>query len=103
MEKAKTRKPRRVYAAEYKKAAVELVTVSGRSFGEAAKSLDISEPTLRKWKAALDARGDKAFPGHGVHTVLDDELARLRAENDRLRMERDILKKAAAFFARDSG
>ena len=101
MAKAKVRKGRRKFTAEYKRAAVELVTQSGRSFGEAAKSLGIGEPMLRNWKKALDS-GGPAFPGNGVRSVLDDELVRLRAENERLRMERDILKKAAAFFARES-
>ena len=102
MAKVLSKRVRRKFTAEYKRAAVELVTVSGRSFSEAARSLGIGEPTLRKWKEALSQRGEQAFPGNGSRTVLDDELVRLRAENARLRMERDILKKAAAFFARES-
>jgi transposase len=101
MSNGKVRKSRRKFTAEYKRAAVELVTAGGRSFGEAAKSLGIGEPTLRSWKKALES-GGQAFPGNGNRTVLDDELARLRAENERLRQERDILKKAAAYFARES-
>ena len=57
---------------------------------------------LRAWKQALAKGGDQAFSGQGNPPALEEELRRLRAENKRLTMERDILKKATAFFARES-
>jgi len=93
---------RRVFTREFKIAAVQLVTGKGYSFAEAARSLGISENLLRKWKQILDTEGEQAFPGHGHLPPLEDELRRLRAENKRLLLERDILKKAAAFFATEA-
>ena len=84
---------RRTYTQEFKVEAVKLVTEQGRSIAEAARNLGISENLLRSWKISLQARGDQAFPGHGKVLPFEDELRRLRAENARLRMERDILKK----------
>src|SRR5271165_861088 len=84
---------RRTYTAEFKTAAVQLVTDKGYSFAEAARSLDITENLLRKWKQVLDAEGNQAFPGHGQLSPFEDEVRRLRADNRRLLMERDILKK----------
>jgi len=95
-------KPRRTFTREFKVEAVKLVTEQGRSFAEAAANLGIAESLLRKWKNDLDAQGDQAFPGNGHLPALEEELRRLRAENKRLQMERDILKKATAFFARES-
>jgi len=94
--------PRRTYTREFKAEAVKLVTEQGRSIGEAARSLGIRENLLRNWKRALAAEGGQPFPGRGNPPALEDELRRLRAENKRLLMERDILKKATAFFARES-
>ena len=85
---------RREFTREFKVAAVKLVTEQGYSVAEAARRLGVRENLLRRWKAQLATQGAKAFSGHGVPVVLDDELARLRAENKRLTMERDILKKA---------
>ena len=93
---------RRSYTREFKVEAVKLVTEQGRSVAEAARSLGIRENLLRNWKRALVAEGEQAFPGHGNPPALEDELRRLRAENKRLQMERDILKKATAFFAKES-
>ena len=93
---------RRTYTAEFKTAAVQLVTDKGYSFAEAARSLDITENLLRKWKQVLDAEGNQAFPGHGQLSPFEDEVRRLRADNRRLLMERDILKKATAFFAAEA-
>jgi transposase len=93
---------RRVYTAEFKVAAVKLVTEQGRSVAEAARSLGISEKILRNWKAALAAQGTNAFPGQGNPPAAQAEIRRLPEENKRLRMERDILKKATALFARES-
>lgn len=93
---------RRTYTAEFKTEAVKLVTEQGYSVAEAARSLGISENLIRNWKQALQDQGDRAFPGQGNLSPHEQELARLRAENKRLLAERDILKKAAAFFAREA-
>jgi transposase len=93
---------RRTYTSEFKIEAVKLVTEQGYSIAEAARSLDIGETLLRSWKIAFQAEGDQAFPGNGRLPAVEEELRRLRADNKRLRMERDILKKAAAFFAREA-
>jgi transposase len=93
-------KARRTFTPEFKVQAVKLVTEQGRSIAEVAR--DLGESLLRSWKDALAADGVGAFPGHGNPPALEEELRRLRAENKRLLMERDILKKATAFFARES-
>lgn len=96
-------KPRRKYTREFKLAAVKLITEQGRSVAEAARSLGVSEKQLRHWKAVLQQQGQQqAFPGNGNLPPADEELRRLREENQRLRMERDVLKKATAFFAKES-
>ena len=93
---------RRTYTPEFKAEAVTPVTEQGYSVAEAARSLGLSENLLRNWKRALEAQGEHAFPGHGKLSAVEEELRRLRAENKRLLAERDILKKAAAFFAREA-
>ena len=92
---------RRAYTPEFKAEAVKLVTEKGYSLAEAARSLGIHETLLRSWKQAVDKQGEQAFPGHGKLPPFEEELRRLRAENQRLRAERDILKKATALFARE--
>src|SRR5438270_10113373 len=93
---------RRVYTPEFKAEAAKLVTERGYPVAEAARSLGIHETLLRSWKQALEAPGDQAFPGHGKLPAVEEELRRLRAGNQRLRAERDILKKATALFAREA-
>jgi transposase len=93
---------RRTYTPEFKVQAVQLVTQQGYSVAEAARSLGISENLIRNWKQALHDQGERAFPGHGNRSPFEEEVHRLRAENKRLLAERDILKKAAAFFAREA-
>jgi transposase len=93
---------RRTYTSEFKVEAVKLITEKGYSVAEAARSLDIGETLLRSWKISLQANGDQAFPGNGRLPAHAEELRRLRAEVKRLLMERAILKKAAAFFAREA-
>ena len=95
-------KRRRTYTREFKVEAVKLVTEQGYSVAEAARSLGLHETLLRSWKQALQVNGDQAFPGHGKLPAIEEELRRLRADNKRLLAERDILKKAAAFFAREA-
>ena len=93
---------RRTFTAEFKAEAVKLVTEQGRSFVEVSRDLDIGESTLRSWRDAIAKDGQRAFPGRGNPPAIEEELRRLRAENKRLTMERDVLKKATAFFARES-
>jgi transposase len=92
-------RPRSTYTAEFKLPAVKMVTDQKLSVAEVARRLDVGENLLREWRKAFLARGGDAFPGHGHPTPAEDELRRLRAENARLRAERDLLKKAAAYFA----
>ena len=93
---------RRTYPPEFKAEAVKLVTEQGYSVAEAARSLGIRENLIRNWKQAVQDKGEHAFPGQGKLQAVDEELRRLRAENKRLLAERDILKKAAAFFAKEA-
>ncbi len=95
---------RRRYTPEFKAEAVKLVTEQGYSYSvaEAARSLGIHETLLRSWKQAVEAQGEQAFPGNGKLPPFEEELRRLRAENHRLRAERDILKKATALFAQEA-
>ncbi|HEV3259266.1 MAG TPA: transposase, partial [Gemmataceae bacterium] len=74
----------------------------GYSVAEAARSLGISENLIRNWRRTLEAQGEYAFPGRGQLSPFEEELRRLRADNKRLLAERDILKKAAAFFAKEA-
>jgi len=94
-------KKRRIFTREFKVEAVKLVTEKGYSVAEAARSLGIGQTLLHSWKLALENGGDEAFPGQGKPPASEEELQRLRAENKRLQMECDILKKATAFFAKE--
>jgi len=95
-------KSRRTFTPEFNAQAVKLVTEGGKSLAEVARDLGLGESMLRAWKAALAQGVVGAFPGKGKPPALEEELRRLRAEVKRLTMERDILKKATAFFARES-
>ena len=90
---------RKTYTREFKLQAVKMITAQGLSVAEVARRLGVTEGCLRTWREAAREHGDEAFPGHGHPTPADDELRRLRTENARLRAERDLLKKAAAYFA----
>ena len=90
---------RKTYTADFKLQAVKMLTDQHLSVAEVARRLGVSENCLREWRKAVDAQGRAAFPGHGQLSPADDELRRLRAEVQRLRAERDLLKKAAAYFA----
>jgi transposase len=90
---------RSTYRAEFKLQAVRMMIDQKPAVAEVARRLDVGETLLRGWKKAFLERGSEAFPGHGNPAPADDELRRLRAENARLRAERDLLKKAAAYFA----
>ena len=93
---------RRTFSREFKLEAVRLVTERGVAVAQAAKDLDVHENVLRKWVRELREEPQEAFPGNGKQTAQDAEIARLRKEVAKLKMERDILKKAAAYFAKES-
>ena len=86
------------YPPEFKLRAVAMMTEQGLSVADVARQLDVSESRPHEWKKAVREKG-AAFPGSGHQTPLEEENRRLRADVKRLEMERDILKKAAAFFA----
>jgi len=90
--------PRKKYTREFKLSAVRLVNQQGYSVPEAARSLGIDAANVRGWVKDLSCEEGMAPAGDGAVAA---ELARLRKENARLTMERDILKKAAAFFAKE--
>src|SRR5687767_11352500 len=90
---------RRKFTREFKLSAVKLVNEQGYSPAEAAKSLGVDPNSVRDWVEKFSA--DAGVPPSGGEGALKAELRRLRKENARLLMERDILKKAAAFFAKE--
>ena len=90
---------RKTYTREFKLQAVRMLTERGLSVAEVARRLGVAENGLRLWRDAARPPGDAAFPGPGHLSAEQEELRRLRAEVHRLRAERDLLKKAAAYFA----
>ncbi len=96
-----SQKKRRKYSKEFKDEAVKLITEQGYRVSEAARNLGIDSNMLGRWKRESEV--DKADPSNPVDlAAMESELERLRKENKRLQMEREILKKAAAFFANES-
>ena len=92
---------RRSFSKEYKAEVVRLIETSGKSVGQVAQELDLTETAVRRWynQAQID-RGKG--PSEALTTAEKEELRALRREVKRLREEREILKKAAAFFAKES-
>jgi transposase len=83
----------------FKQEAVRLVQTSGKSQRQVAEDLGIAMSTLSRWCSEMATNGDRAFVGSGNQQPEAEELRRLRRENDILRQERDILKKALAIFS----
>ena len=92
------KRKRKKYTQEFKEEAVKLITEQGYKITEAARNLGIDGNMLGRWKRELE--GDASGVQGGA--VMQAELNRLRKENKRLKMEREILKKAAAFFAKET-
>lgn len=90
---------KRKFSPEFKDEAVRLVLTQGVKVAQAARDLGIGQSTLQKWVSAYKER--EQSNGQAVSEADMAELKRLRKENHRLRMERDILKKATAFFAKE--
>ena len=96
----RAKRARRQFTDEFKAGAVRLVLDEGKTIAEVARDLDLTASALSGWvrQARVDRDGGKS----GLTTEEKAELARLRKENRQLRVERDILKKAAAFFAKET-
>ena len=93
------RRQRRSFTDEYKEEVVELCRTSGRSIAGIARDLDLSETAARRWVAQADIDAGRR---DGLSTAEREELGRLRKEARVLREERDILRRATAFFARET-
>ena len=94
-------KKRKTYTREFKLEAVRLITEKGYSIAEASRNLGVEYSVLRRWKKQLADDPQNAFPGKGRLKAPDEELRRMKRELERVTEERDILKKALAYFAED--
>src|SRR5690349_7068575 len=92
---------KRTYSKEFKLEAIRLYESSGKSMREIEEELDISGGLLNKWRARQRENSQEAFVGKGHQTAFEEELRRLKRENEILRQERDVLKKALVVFSRD--
>src|SRR6267378_7187485 len=97
-EQGRERRPRRSFSKEYKAEVVALVRTNGKTIAAIARDMDLGETAVREWMAQADVDAGRR---DGLTTAEREELSRLRRENRVLRDERDILKKAAAFFAKE--
>jgi len=95
------KKPRRQYTKDYKLEAVRLIRDVGVSYAQASRDLGVHTHVLRNWVREFEADPNQAFPGQGQMRPEQAEIERLKREVIRLKAERDILKKAAAYFAKD--
>ena len=97
---AELKRARRSFTDEFKAGAVRLVLEEGKTVAQVARDLDLTASALGGW--VQQARADRSKGKTGLTTAEREELAHLRKENRSLRMERDFLKKAAAFFAKEN-
>lgn len=97
----KPRRPRRSFTREFKTEAVRMVTEMGLSQAQVARDLDLDAKMLRRWRRELEREGEGAFPGEGRLKPEEEKVRRLQRDVERLRMERDILKKALGIFSQD--
>lgn len=97
-----TKRSYRRFTKEFKLEAIRLAEESDKPVTEVARELGIRVNQIYKWKKQLEVKQDDAFPGHGKQLGQDAELTRLKRENARLKEENEILKKAAAYFAKES-
>ncbi len=95
------RRKRRRFTDEFKAETVKLVLSGMKTAGQVARELDLTESAVRNWVAQALVDAGKGKPG-ALSSAEKEELSRLRKENRELRMEREILKRAAAFFAKES-
>jgi transposase len=95
-------KSRKTYNSEFKREALHLLETSGKSAAQIEQDLGIGQGCLSRWKKEQVQDGEYAFPGHGRLTPEQELLRQLERENEILRQERDILKKAVAIFSQPS-
>jgi len=93
---------RKKYTPEFKREAVAMVTQQGHRYTEAARILSINATMLRRWEQEQREKGDQAFPGKGHQTPELEEIARLKRELKRAQTDIEILKKATAYFAKET-
>ncbi len=96
------KKERRTFSQEFKQEAVALVLEHGYSYAAAGRSLGIRGNLISRWTQQLEENASAAFPGKGKRTAEQQRIHELETENRRLRMEKGILKKATAFFVKES-
>lgn len=96
MEKQK----KRVFDKDFKTNVAKLIVSKDKKVAELARELDIDEGTLQSWKSQYIKNSQQSFPGKGHQTHMDEELTKLKRENQILREERDILKKALGIFSK---
>jgi transposase len=92
---------RKNHTREFKLAAVKMSNEPGKTVAQVARELEIRENDLHAWRNKVSRHGDNAFPGQG--RPVKDNFSELRRENERLKEENAILKKAAIFFAKETG
>lgn len=88
-------KVQKTYTPEFKQEAVRLAQTSGKPIAQVARELGISDTSIHQWRKELSEHGSEAFPGSGHQTAQEEELRRLKRELERVRQERDILKKSS--------
>ncbi|MCB1697982.1 MAG: transposase [Halioglobus sp.] len=93
---------RKQYSKEFKLDAISLVTDQGYTITEAARSLELNRSVLQRWIKESESDEGQAFRGNGKLTPDQAEIRRLKEENRRLKMEKEILKKATVFFAKET-
>jgi transposase len=93
---------RRRYTREFKIEAVRLTETGDKTIADVAFDLGLHPNTLYRWRSELGVAGEEAFSGSGQMKAGDEEVRRLQREIARLRQERDILKKAVTFFAKEN-
>lgn len=95
-------KMRKAYSREFKLEAIRLLETSGKGAAEIERDLGVGAGCLCRWEARLSQDGPQAFPGHGRLMPDQERMRKLERENEILRQERDILKKAVAIFSHPS-
>lgn len=93
---------RQTFSKAFKLEAVRLLESTNKPIADLARELGVRRNQLYKWQEQLNSRGSDAFPGKGNRTEKDDEVTQLKRELERVKEERDILKKAALYFARET-